>query len=156
MIACNSGDRVGLSPYFSCRVWAVIFKLFRADIQHVNTKYIFIFFLNIFAVSSSESVFCSKQWFGLFFILILQLWHDSDVTKEHCVLVTLFWAEIGLSILSSGLDSGCRVRAEKTRPRPTLSGDITSLLSSCRLPVQYDTLLLDREIPLRVSQGSAS
>ena len=44
----------------------------------------------------------------------------SYVTKELCVLVTLFRAEIGLLTLSSGSDSGCRVGAEKTRPRPTL------------------------------------
>ena len=40
--------------------------------------------------------------------------------KMATMLVTLFRAEIGLLILSSGLDSGCRVWAEKTRPRPTL------------------------------------
>ena len=44
----------------------------------------------------------------------------SDVTKKHSVLVTLFRAEIGPLILSSGSDSGCRVWAKKTRPRPTL------------------------------------
>ena len=34
---------------------------------------------------------------------------------------TIFRAEIGLLILSSGSDSGCRVRTEKTRPRPSRS-----------------------------------
>ena len=90
--------RVRLGPGVSGRVRAVIFKLFRAFfwlIFSMSTQNIFYLFLKIFSLYFlSESVFSSKRSFGLLFFL--QSWHNSDVTKKQCVLITLFWAEIGL------------------------------------------------------------
>ena len=45
--------RVGLGPGFSGRVRDVIFKLFRAGIQHVNPKY----FLSFFKISYFSCIF---------------------------------------------------------------------------------------------------
>ena len=119
----QSWIRAGLfgSGSSSGRIRAMIFKFFRADIQHVNAKYFLSFLLIFLLYCLSESVFCRKHSFGLFFLFC------NNGIEQHRIICrpishtcTLFRAEIGLLILSSCSDSGYRVRAEKTRPRPTL------------------------------------
>ena len=53
----------------SGRDFQIILGFFRADIQHVSTKYFSSFFKIIF-LFFSESVFCSKRSFGLFFFIL--------------------------------------------------------------------------------------
>ena len=85
-------NRVGLGPGSGLwRVRAVIFKLFRAFfglIFSMLTKNIFIFFSNIFAVFFFFNVY-SVASTRLDYFFIVQEWHNSEVTNEHCVSVKI-------------------------------------------------------------------
>ena len=112
--------RAGLFGSGSGRDFQIIPGFFRVDIQHVNTKYFLSFFKYFCCIFNLNlhSVASTRLDYIFFYFAIMAC--SSDVTKEQCVLVTLFRAEIKLLVLSSGSDSGSRVRAEKTRPRLTL------------------------------------